>query len=57
MIALKKKHLDLPQHMVMRIRKNKRGDEKRYYFYELPRDKNGKRKTIALGSDLPKAKI
>ena len=57
MIAVKKKHLDLPQHMVVRIRKNKRGDEKRYYFYELPRDENGKRKTIALGSDLAKAKM
>lgn len=56
MVAVKKKHRELPPRMVIRMRKNKRGDVKKYYFYEQPRDEKGKRKLVPLGDNLSAAK-
>lgn len=50
-------HADLPRRMVSRSYTNKRGETSTSYYYECPRDEAGKRKAIALGTDLVQAKL
>jgi integrase len=57
MAAPKLTHSDLPRRMVRRVRANKRGLVREYFFYEHPRDSAGKRKLTPLGSDLTQAKL
>jgi len=57
MSAPKRTHSDLPRRMVRRVRTNRRGLAREYFFYEHPRDAAGKRKLTPLGSDLALAKI
>ena len=56
MIARKTKYRHLPLRMAVRTYKNKRGEVWTSYYYETPRDENGKRKLIPLGTDLHEAK-
>ena len=56
MIARKTKYLDLPLRMTKRTRTKKDGSVSVWYYYECPRDENGKKKLIPLGKDLNKAK-
>lgn len=51
------KHDELPRRMVSRSYTNKRGETSTSYYYECPRDESGKRKAIALGTDLVQAKM
>lgn len=51
------KHDELPRRMVSRSYTNKRGQTSTCYYYECPRDEQGKRKAIPLGTDLVRAKI
>jgi integrase len=52
----KVKHRELPPRMTVRTYKNKHGDVWKAYYYEHPRDAEGKRKAEPLGSDLAEAK-
>lgn len=52
----KVKHRDLPPRMVKRQWKTRKGTQVAYY-YEHPRDENGKRSLEPLGTDFPKAKL
>ena len=57
MAAPKVTHSDLPRRMVRRLRTNKRGQVREYFFYAHPRDAAGKRKLTPLGTDLTQAKL
>jgi len=52
----KTKNRHLPPRMTLRTYKNKRGEVWTGYYYEHPRDADGKRKATPLGSDLAEAK-
>ncbi len=52
----RKKHKKLPPRMIVRTYKNKKGETWIGYYYEYPRDANGKRKVIPLGDDFAEAK-
>jgi integrase len=53
----KVKHRDLPPHMVRRTYKDARGVPVTYFYYEYPRDADGKRRLEGLGTDLLRAKM
>ncbi len=53
----KTQHDDLPRRMVPRSYTNKRGVTSTSFYYECPRDENGKRQLIPLGNDLVQAKL
>lgn len=52
MAPVKQKFKHLPLRMTQRSYKNKQGKVWIGYYYEMPRDENGKKKVIPLGSDL-----
>lgn len=56
MVGIRTVNRDLPPRMSRRTYKNKKGETWVGYYYITPRDENGKRKAIALGSDLNEAK-
>ena len=53
----KRKHRDLPPRMVRRTYRNAKGELWEGYYYEHPRDEDGKRKLTPLGDDILQAKI
>lgn len=53
----KTKHRHLPPHMTVRSYTNQRGETWTGYYYEHPRDMDGKRKLTPLGSDLAQARL
>lgn len=56
MVGIKKKNRDLPPYMARRTYTNKKGEVWVGYYYTPPRDENGKKVAIPLGSDLNEAK-
>lgn len=56
MVGIKKKNRDLPPYMARRTYTNKKGEVWVGYYYTPPRDENGKKIAIPLGSDLAEAK-
>lgn len=42
--------------MIVRTYTNKKGEKWTGYYYEYPRDENGKRKVVSLGNDFNEAK-
>lgn len=56
MVGIKKKNRDLPPYMARRTYKNKKGEIWVGYYYTPPRDENGKKVAIPLGTDLAEAK-
>ena len=56
MPPIRKKYKTLPPRMIIRTYKNKKGDTWVGYYYEYPRDENGKRKVVSLGDNFAEAK-
>ena len=56
MAGVRKRNRGLPPHMAVRRYTNKRGEVWISYYYETPRDENGKKRLIPLGSDLDVAR-
>ena len=56
MVGIKKKNRDLPPFMARRTYTNKKGKVWVGYYYTPPRDENGRKTAIPLGSDLAEAK-
>ena len=56
MTGKRTKNTGLPQHMTVRTYTNKHGDKWVGYYYMTPRDTDGRRRAIPLGSDLALAK-
>lgn len=56
MVGIRTVNRDLPPRMSRRTYTNRRGQTWTGYYYVYPRDDNGKRKVVPLGSDLNEAK-